>query len=726
MANATITATVAEQTVQENNDAIVTFHLSSALTSSTTVKVSVNPQGGATTDDYGTLYYHMGTGVGGWLLAPNDGVITINAGFNDFQLKTNITNDTITEGYDSLAFTVAQTTSSVGIADSWWVPSLVNLQDAVGTGTAALHRSITAFSATTGVEGAVDWTASGTPAIATYHISGAGGSGYSATDVRVSLYGVGGAVPTDFSGFMYRMGTSGPWLPATNNGTIQIANTATAFQLASYAELDSNAETGEAISFNVAQTTSSVGLVDSWWVPNIVSLQDAPGTGTAASPRTITAGTPITGTEGNVDWAGTPTPAIATFIVSGGGSADYALTTDVRVSMYGLSGAIPSDYSGFKYHMGTGAGGWLDVPVTGLIPIGRGDTVFQLASQPTTDSISETGEALSFTVAQTTSSVGLSNSWWVQSTVDLQDARGTGAVAFPRTITATSTTPGTEGDVDWTTAASHPAIATFHVTGGITPDYALSTEVRVSMYGTGGAIPSDYFGFMYRMGTSGPWLPATNNGTIQIGRGDTDFQLASYPTTDSTVETGEGISFTVAQTTSSIGLINSWWVQGTADILDAAAAYAVVTGAIGPDHFTGTGSADKFVIPVGSSKTFSDGATGMNGSDVVFTSGEGFDRITNFTPGTDKIDLPATGANTVFAFSTTAVGSALTEYDLITIGLASLNVALPANEIGRYTVTNSAYVYFLVNTSGNGVWTAADDMLIKIVGGAGVLATDFV
>ena len=720
MANATITASVAEQTVQENNDAVVTFHLSSALTSSTTVKVSVNPQGGATTADYGTLYYHMGTGVGGWLPAPNDGVITINAGFNDFQLKTNITNDTITEGYDSLAFTVAQTASSVGIADSWWVPSLVNLLDAVGTGAAATPRSIAAGATTAGVEG------SATRAEATFTMSNSGGT-YANNEVRVSMYGLGGAAAADYTGNLQYKLAGGSWGDVPAGGLITIPNTHTSFQLGILIATDSLTETSEAISFNVAQTTSSVGLVNSWWVPNTVNLQDAPGTGAAALLRTITADAPTaTAVEGSA------TPAIATFSVSYDptdvvvDTADYA-STQVRVNMYGLGGAAAADYTGvFNYRIGTG-GAWSSVPANGLITIQSTATQFQLSQAIVTDSLSEASEGISFNVAQTTSSIGLVDSWWVPSTVNIQDAQGTGAMALPRTITTTSPTiTGMEGST---------ATATFSVlydpTDVVvdTADYA-STQVRVSMYGLGGATPSDYLtgDLLWHIGTTpGGWSTVPGNGLITIPSTATLFQLAMEIKTDTIAETSEGIAFNVAQTTSSIGLVDSWFVQRTVDLADVTSIYTTVTGAIGPDHFTATGNPDMFVIPHGTSKAFADGATGLPGiagDTGAFNSGELFDTITGFTAGTDKIDL----TNTVT--SLVVKGTAATEEALLTaLNAPGFNVFLGAGVVGYYTVTPAGWpanVYFLVDANGDNGWYPGVDTFIKIVGGGSVTTADFV
>lgn len=720
MANATITASVAEQTVQENNDAVVRFNLSSALTSSTTVKVSVNPQGGATTADYGPLFYHMGTLAGGWLSVPNDGVITINAGFTAFELKTNITNDTITEGYDSLAFTVAQTASSVGIADSWWVPSLVKLLDAQGTGAAATPRSIAAGATTAGVEG------SGTRAEATFTMSNSGAT-YANNEVRVSMYGLGGAAAADYTGNLQYKLVGGSWGDVPAGGLITIPNTHTSFQLGILIATDSLTETSEAISFNVAQTTSSVGLVDSWWVPNTVNLQDAPGTGAAALPRTITADATATAIEGS------GTPAIATFSVlydptdAVVDTADYA-STQVRVSMYGLGGAAAADYTGvFNYQIGTG-GAWSSVPANGLITIPNTATKFQLSQAIVTDSLTEASEGISFNVAQTTSSIGLVDSWWVPSTVNIQDAQGTGAVAAPRTITTNALTDvvtGMEG-------SPTPASAAFHISydggvGTVLADYA-STQVQVSMYGTGGATPADYVNgsFKYDLGLGAGPQTVPNGGLITVPNNAITLTLSVAASTDAITETGEGITFTVTQTTASLGLVNSWFVQNTAALADVTSIYTTVTGAIGPDHFiANTGIPDMFVIPHGTSKASADGVTGaISGDPAAFISGEGFDTITGFLVGTDKIDL----TNTVT--TVTNLGSAATEEALIAALTApGFNVFLGAGVVGTYTVTPAGWpanVYLLVDANGDNGWYPGVDTFIKIIGGGSVAFGDFV
>ena len=305
-------------------------------------------------------------------------------------------------------------------------------------------------------------------------------------------------------------------------------------------------------------------------------------------------------------------------------------------------------------------------------------------------------------------------------TVDLQDALGAGANTLPRTITAGATTPGLEG-------STTPATATYNITGGggAGSGYA-STQVRVSLYGLGGAVPGDYSTFSYRMGTSGSWLSATNNGLITIDSTATTFQLSALAVSDNNAETGEGISFNVAQTTSSIGLVDSWWVPNTVDLQDVAAVYTIRTGSIGPDHFTALGAQERFVIPAGTSLAFANGATGALGGDLsVFLSGESFDTITNYAVGMDKIDLPIT----VNLIGTPTTPWA-TEEALIAAAQATGVAAFGTNQVYIHVIAGTGPIaqYLFVDNNGNGNWDPATDTMIKLVGvtGGPLTTADFV
>jgi hypothetical protein len=231
----------------------------------------------------------------------------------------------------------------------------------------------------------------------------------------------------------------------------------------------------------------------------------------------------------------------------------------------------------------------------------------------------------------------------------------------------------------------------------------------VTMYGTGGANAADYSGFKYHMGTAaGGWLDVPPGGLITIDANATAFQLASYALTDSNTETGEGITFTVSQTASSVGLVDSWWVTSTADLADVAAIYTVLTGAGGQDRFTATGSREMFVIPAGSSLA----QAGL------------FDTITGgIATGLTSGDLISVGGaqGTISAYATPA--SLADESALLTsiLNVANGGTGHAARDIGYYAIGTD--LYLVINTGGGDTFNAADT-LIKIVGGGAYTVND--
>jgi uncharacterized delta-60 repeat protein len=685
----------ADQIATEGGNAVATYHLSAALPSATTVKVSVNGQGGATLADYSGFSYHLGaSSANSWFAVPASGLIIINAGAADFQLKVTVAADHITEAGEALAFAVAQTTSSVGLTDSWWVPCIVQLQDAVAIGAKAIPRSITASTTTPADEPSSAAGNVNHAAAATYNLSGAG-TDYASTEVHVSLYGLGGVTTADYNDFAYRMGASGAWISVPASGLITVDSTAGAFQLSANVLYDTLSESNEALSFNVAQTTSSVGLTDSWWVPSIVGLQDAVGTGARAIPRSIAASatTPAdepSSADGNVNHA-----AIATYSLSGAGTG-YA-STEVRVSLYGLAGATPADYSDFAYRMGT-SGAWISVPASGLITVGSTAAAFQLSANVLYDTLSESNEALSFNVAQTTSSVGLTDSWWVPSIVDLADAIGQGASALPRSITATSTTTAIEASSSGNNA-NHAAVATYNLSGS-GAGYA-STEVHVKLDGQGGATLADYSDFSYRMGTSGAWISVPASGLITIGSSEGHFQLSANVLYDTRIESNEVLSFTVAQTNSSIGLIDSWWVQSVVNLADADPDHSVFTGGIGSDRFTAIpGVAELFIIPVGSSLA----QTGRYDTIAGIAVADG-----------DKIDAPGGILGSRVVWSAVGPDASPTAEAAWVNALGTISTYAPG-ELHIYRNSTDAYIW--VNDDGNTAFNVATDTFIKLVGSA--------
>jgi hypothetical protein len=302
------------------------------------------------------------------------------------------------------------------------VPSTVDIRDANGTGATAISRTITAGSPVTGIEGSLT-----TLARANYNlVDGATGTGYSDAVVKVGIVtGLGGSSTADYTDFSFTYSwTSGGGGSTTalvdSNGLVTIPASATSFYLSAKVASDLISESSEQLMFTVSNTGASPAITDSFWVPNIVNLQDAPGTGAVANPRHIIVDTlATTGMEGSSDWNINTSPAIATFTVTYDGGAGSYGSTVAHVSTFGAGGASAADYTGLKFRPGT-SGAWQDV-VGGLITIGSADASFQLASLALTDQIAETGEGITFAVSQTANSIGLVDSWWVTSTADIAD-----------------------------------------------------------------------------------------------------------------------------------------------------------------------------------------------------------------------------------------------------------------------------------------------------------------
>lgn len=655
------------------------------------VKVSVTTGlGGSSTADYTTLYYNVGTGDTAFT---NNGLITIPATVTSFSLSASIPSDGLAESGEQLLFTVSQTANSIGLVNSWSVQSIVDLNDPADAGANVHTRTITAGATQTGVEGTV------TPAMATYDMAyGLLGGGYAADVVKVGIMtGLGGSSTADYQNFSYSLdGTT--WATVDANGLVTIPASSTAeLHLRADVVSDQLAEAGEQLVFTVSQTAVGPSLTNSWWVPSTVNIRDADGTGATAISRTIVADSTVTGIE---DSTTSRAQANYAFLDSATGTG-YA-DAQVKVGIVtGLGGSSTADYENFKYSLD--GSNWSSVPTNGLVTILSTATQLSLRADVKSDQISESSEQLMFTVSNTGSSPAITDSWWVPNVVNLQDAVGTGAVAYARHIAVGATTTGMEGADNWTTNTA-PAIATFNVTydgGGTVINYG-ATEVHVSMFGAGGASAVDYSGFMYRMGTSGSWLPVLSDGLITIPASSTSFQLASLALTDSISETGEGITFAVSQTANSIGLVDSWWVANTADLADVAAVYTVMTGGVGSDIFTGTSAREMFTIPAGTSL-------------IQTLSADSFDIINGFAANgataPDLIDLPITVTGVLNQLPNTAAGIILALGSTIPSLFTGGNVA-----IYPVTGTGGADVFVAIDSNANDDWDPATDTVIKLAG----------
>ncbi len=547
-------------TAVEGTSAIASYSLGSPLASSTTVRATVTGQPATAGEDYtaASFSYHMGVTVNDpWTLVPSDGMIILNAGYSNFQLKVDTLTDTLTEPSDALDFVVSQTAGSLGITDSWWVSSFVHLVDVAGPNLAT--HSIYAVQDDTPVP-------EGNHAMATYLVdNGSVGLG-AASVVNVSVVGW-PASADDYSALQFRTGTGiapaydGAGWVAVTDGHIALPLGTTNFQLRVAVAVDTLTEPNEAIAFVVSQTSDSVGIIDSWWVPNVIQLADTAGTGASVHLHSISAAATTSADEGG----------IASAIYNIDGTGGLGAPADVNVSVVGQPATAGTDFGLLHYESKVGVNSWVDHGnVTGTsVTLPAGTTQFRLSVPVLTDNLAEPNEAVAFVVSQTAASLGITESWWVSALVPLVDQAGTGTRVAPHSISAAATTPAAEG-------GTASAIYNIDGTGGL----GAPADVNVSVVGQPATAGTDFGALHYESTVgAGSWVDhgVVTGTSVTLPTGTTQFRLSVPVLTDHVTDPNEAVAFVVSQTTDSLGITDSWWVPSVVNLIDADSTGAQIT-----------------------------------------------------------------------------------------------------------------------------------------------------
>ena len=539
-------------TAVEGTSAIASYSLGSPLASSTTVRATVTGQPATAGEDYtaASFSYHMGVTVNDpWTLVPSDGMIILNAGYSNFQLKVDTLTDTLTEPSDALDFVVSQTAGSLGITDSWWVSSFVHLVDVAGPNLAT--HSIYAVQDDTPVP-------EGNHAMATYLVdNGSVGLG-AASVVNVSVVGW-PASADDYSALQFRTGTGiapaydGAGWVAVTDGHIALPLGTTNFQLRVAVAVDTLTEPNEAIAFVVSQTSDSVGIIDSWWVPNVIQLADTAGTGASVHLHSISAAATTSADEGG----------IASAIYNIDGTGGLGAPADVNVSVVGQPATAGTDFGLLHYESKVGVNSWVDHGnVTGTsVTLPAGTTQFRLSVPVLTDNLAEPNEAVAFVVSQTAASLGITESWWVSALVPLVDQASTGTRVAPHSISAAATTPAAEG-------GTASAIYNIDGTGGL----GAPADVNVSVVGQPATAGTDFGALHYESTVgAGSWVDhgVVTGTSVTLPTGTTQFRLSVPVLTDHVTDPNEAVAFVVSQTTDSLGITDSWWLPSVVNLIDA-------------------------------------------------------------------------------------------------------------------------------------------------------------
>lgn len=427
------------------------------LPSASTVSASIVYLGSSSADiTAGSFQYSMDNSI--WQNVVGNS-ITINTGFPSFWLRVGLVTDAFQEPFDALTFVVSQTYQSVGLTDSWYVPYTFDITD-----TTALSVLTVDGAATANVnEGAV--------ATATFNVSGAGLA--TATQINAQMTFV-GASTLDFTGAMTitTFGGGSP-LAAVNvtalNGLVTLPVGTTSFTLSRPTKDDGVSEYFESMIVSVAQTSLNGGLTDSWYVAKTLNLIDNAGA-PLVSVTAVAPGAPAIGgwTPPATDTASEGNRAIAAFQLSSAVTV-AGEQLDARIIGVGATlGSVTGDYSDFKYETFDGTnwsngtvGGGTAVPGSGHILLPVGTTAFRLSALLTLDNKTEFAESLIFAVNQTSASKHLTDSWWVQNTVQIADVSTT-ATTFTGAANSDHFNATTGADLFVIPAGSSPAVEGYY------------------------------------------------------------------------------------------------------------------------------------------------------------------------------------------------------------------------------------------------------------------------
>ena len=300
---------------------------------------------------------------------------------------------------------------------------------------------------------------------------------------------------------------------------------------------------------------------------------------------------------------GTDPFAIATFKLSTPLTSYTAVdlaVIDVSAT-YGDTNVDGVDYYGLQYRMGTtddwggdANAGWVNVPGgSGSIGINAGWGYFQVRAAIANDHVRELKESFIFTVSQNSDSVGLTNSWYVASTVKITDNTPT----LIKITAAADNAVAAAGNplIKSTFNEGQQAYGIFNLSHALDTTYgdAVVTARVIDLGTTPTGANADYGTVYYEAyaganGTGGLLGGAGSftGGTAQITLPNNTLSFKVYTATTAnaaTIEPTEYMSFAVSQNYDSTTLTGSWYVQKTVSILDTStpAVLSVITADAG-------------------------------------------------------------------------------------------------------------------------------------------------
>ncbi|MCZ0758501.1 Calx-beta domain-containing protein [Vibrio diabolicus] len=505
-------------TINEGDTANFKVTLSNASESSVQVELGLN-LGDTEAGDLGTLEYNTGSG---WVIVPNDGVVTVPAGQTEFDVRIASIDDAVYEGPEDFSVTV----TGIGAVQGSDTGTATIMDDGSGPGPDPDddRPSVTITDAGTINEGET----------ANFKVTL---SNASESSVQVELgLNLGDTEAGDLGTLEYNTGSG--WVAVPNDGVATVPAGQTEFDVR-IASIDDAVYEGPE-DFSV--TVTGIGAVQGSDTGTATIVDDSSGPG--PDPDDDRPSVAITD-------AGT---------INEGETANFKVTlsnvseSSVQVELgLNLGDTEAGDLGTLEYNTGSG---WVTVPNDGVVTVPAGQTEFDVRIASIDDAVYEGPEDFSVTVT------------------------GVGAVQGSDTGTATivddGSGPGPDPDddrpnvyiVEDSVGVNEGTDAVYTVRLSAAADIDVTVSLNTSTDGSNTAEADDIGSFVVTLADGVTVVNANSDGTYTIPAGENELKV-TVPTTDDGVYEGDE-TFTVA-------------VQGDTGVLGSDSALGIIyDGGNGP------------------------------------------------------------------------------------------------------------------------------------------------
>ncbi|HHX8334383.1 TPA: Calx-beta domain-containing protein [Vibrio diabolicus] len=492
-------------TINEGETANFKVTLSNASEAGTQVELGLN-LGDTEVGDLGTLEYNTGSG---WVVVPNDGVVTVPAGQTEFDVRIASIDDSVYEGPEDFSVTV----TGIGAVQGSDTGTATIVDDGSGPGPDPDddRPSVTITDAGTINEGET----------ANFKVTLSNAS-EAETQVELGL-NLGDTEVGDLGTLEYNMGSG--WVVVPNDGVVTVPAGQTEFDVR-IASIDDSVYEGPE-DFSV--TVTGIGAVQGSDTGTATIVDD--GSGPGPDPDDDRPNVTITD-AGTINEGDT-----ANFKVTLSNASESTVQVELGLN---LSDTEVGDLGTLEYNTGSG---WVAVPNDGVVTVPAGQTEFDVRIASIDDAVYEGPEDFSVTVT----GIGAVQGSDTGTATIVDDGSGPDPDDDRPSVTITDAGTINEGDT-----------ANFKVTLSNASESSVQVELGLNL---GDTEAGDLGTLEYNTGSG--WVTVPNDGVVTVPAGQTEFDVRIASIDDAVYEGPEDFGVTVT----GIGAVQGS-DTGTATIVD--------------------------------------------------------------------------------------------------------------------------------------------------------------